>query len=127
MAPTLAYAARGRAETDVRLALVVCAGLTSSAPLGSQSGASLLRRSLSSPRNLYLMHFMAERHNSNLYRSNVGSIITENLLILSKYDPQKFFLIYSPPADARSLVSPRPMTGRDILLATFQTRWCSID
>jgi hypothetical protein len=44
-----AYAAKGRAAYEVLLALVFCADFTSSAPLGSPSGTSLLRRSLSSP------------------------------------------------------------------------------
>jgi hypothetical protein len=48
----LAYAAKGKAAKFVRLALVFCADLTISAPIGSQSGASLSRRSLSSPRGL---------------------------------------------------------------------------
>lgn len=47
---TIAYAASGSAAYEVRvLALLLCADFSSSAPLGSQFGASLSRRSLSSP------------------------------------------------------------------------------
>ena len=47
----VAYAAKGRAAYSVRLALKLCTDFTSSVPLGSQSGISLFRRSLSSPSN----------------------------------------------------------------------------
>ena len=44
----VAYAAKGMALYEVRLALKFCTELTRSVPLGSQSGTSFSRRSLSS-------------------------------------------------------------------------------
>jgi O-antigen ligase len=62
------YAARGRVERLVRLALLGCAELSRSAPLGSQFGISLSRRSLSSPIAILLYR------NNRPDRMNIGYV-----------------------------------------------------
>ncbi len=70
-------AARGRAATLVRLALIGCADFTRSAPLDSQFGSSFFRRSLSSPCGDYIISYR-----SSCY--TLGNFLTEKVFFRSR-------------------------------------------